>query len=485
MTQPLDTDTPDQPPTQNNESQMEGGEQLPDEERSDGSLQWSMGDTTFLANANADFSATAPQQIPPPQHAAPPRQPTGPQTRPNEQSHQNESNNQHSRAPLLPDSLLAALTDLSTKVDQTAKISEEKEELQRKLAALTDKNRDLEQQLQKSKQELKTCLSKLEDREQSLAIERSLRIKLEHHLGKTTTKGDLVIGSSIIRDLDEDLYHGTTVISQSGAIPDDLTHTLKELAKDDQKYDRVMIVAGGNQLQDDIANVTETISSIKSTIAAAKQVGDTVSLCELPPRMNSINATEAVHALNIELKELARETECGYVETGQVFHLANGSPNDGYMDKDNIHINLRGGDKLVECLQIKLKEQNRKVTKFAAYNKKNNHPQQKKQQPKSYSKVAAGMTQKPTGSVAPKQFAPAPQGKHESKSKTIQAGRQPIADPKRKDDGRPLPIQEEFDFCGYCGEPGHRYWNCRCGGPVKCNKCGVSSHKAKFCHHYD
>ena len=258
-----------------------------------------------------------------------------------------------------------------------------------------------------------------------------------------------------------------------------------QLAKDDQKYDRVMIVAGGNQLQDDIANVTETISSIKSTIAAAKQVGDTVSLCELPPRMNSINATEAVHALNIELKELARETECGYVETGQVFHLANGSPNDGYMDKDNIHINLRGGDKLVECLQIKLKEQNRKVTKFAAYNKKNNHPQQKKQQPKSYSKVAAGKTQKPTGSVAPKQFAPAPQGKHESKSKTIQAGRQPIADPKRKDDGRPLPIQEEFDFCGYCGEPGHRYWNCRCGGPVKCNKCGVRSHKAKFCHHYD
>ena len=119
--------------------------------------------------------------------------------------------------------------------------------------------------------------------------------------------------------------------------------------------------------------------SAVSTITAAKQLGDTVSLCELPPRMNSINATEAVHALNIELKELAKETECGYVETGQVFHLANGSPNDGYMDKDNIYINLRGGDKLVECVQIKLKEKTEKsqnlqpITKRTiTHNRRNN-----------------------------------------------------------------------------------------------------------------
>ena len=145
--------------------------------------------------------------------------------------------------------------------------------------------------------------------------------------------------------------------------------------------------------------------------------------------MNSDNATEAVHALNLEPKEPAKVTECGYVETGQVFHLANSSPSDGYIDKDNIHITLRGGDKLVECLQIKLKDKNRKVTKIAAYNKKTNH----------------------------QQFAPAPQAKQVMKPKTAQAGRQPTTDPNRKDDGRPLPIQMEYDFCGYCGEPGHQY----------------------------
>ena len=65
-------------------------------------------------------------------------------------------------------------------------------------------------------------------------------------MDKTTMKGDLVIRSSIIRDLDEDLYHGTTAISQRGANPDDLMLTLKDLAKDDKQYDRVIIVAGGN-----------------------------------------------------------------------------------------------------------------------------------------------------------------------------------------------------------------------------------------------
>ena len=39
------------------------------------------------------------------------------------------------------------------------------------------------------------------------------------------------------------------------------------------------------------------------------------------------------------------------------------------MDKDQVHVNLRGSAKLVECMKVVMKdsEANKKVSKFAAY----------------------------------------------------------------------------------------------------------------------
>ena len=290
--------------------------------------------------------------------------------------HTNEG--EHSTTPAqqpnLPELVAAALAQMSARLEATMDTAQENTELRRQVASLTSQTQDLERQLVKIKEEHRSCLDKLEERSQSLMIERSLRLRLEQQMDiKIAQKDDLVIGSSIIRDLDETLYNTTKVIAKSGATPENLTSVLKAFAEEGKAFKKITIVAGGNQLQDEPTNVSNTTDSMRLTVAGAKEIGEAVAICELPPRLNSAKATEAIQSFNIELRTLAEETESELIETANAFHLANGQPNDGYMDRDSVHLNIRGAQKLVECLKISLKDSDKKVTKFAAY--KQNHPQ--------------------------------------------------------------------------------------------------------------
>ena len=240
----------------------------------------------------------------------------------------------------LPEIIAAALTQLTARLGTTNHTKRGNEELKHQVANLASQAQDLRRQLAKSKDELRTCLEKLEDRDKSLQIKLSLRLRLEMTMDKNRNpKEDLIIGSSIIRDLDESLYKDTKVVATSGATPDDLTSTLKTLSSEGKSYKRIAIVAGGNQLRDNPENVSDTINSMRATIAAVKEISDRVAICELPPRMNSDKAAEAIQMYNLELRTLTSETESDFIETSTesdfietspVFHLANGLPNDGY-----------------------------------------------------------------------------------------------------------------------------------------------------------
>ena len=410
----------------------------------------------------------------------------------------------------LPEIIAAALTQLTARLGTTNDTERENEELKRQVANLARQAQDLERQLAKSKDELRTCLEKLEDRDRSLQIERSLRLRLEMAMDKNRNrKEDLIIGSSIIRDLDESLYKDTKVVATSGATPDDLTSTLKTLSSEGKSYKRIAIVAGGNQLRDNPENVSDTINSMKATIAAAKEISDRVAICELPPRMNSDKAAEAIQMYNLELRTLTSETESDFIETSPVFHLANGLPNDGYMDKDQVHVNLRGSAKLVECMKVEMKdsEANKKVSKFAAYKRDQNLspppiPQQQAQaqvpsQRQAYAQVAAKPQNQQPGrrpQNQPRQNnranqptkPPPPSWQQQNPTENVNNGQTTQEQPQKDNINRPRPppLQVEYGFCGYCGETGHRHLDCRCGGPVKCHNCGVRTHKAKFCHLY-
>ena len=276
-------------------------------------------------------------------------------------TNEDEHSTTPAQQPNLPELVAAALAQMSVRLEATMDTAQENTELRKQVASLTSQTQDLERQLVKIKEEHQSCLDKLEERSQSLMIESSLSLWLEQQMDiKIAQKDDLVIGSSIIRDLDETLYNTTKVIAKSGATPENLTSVLKALAEEGKAFKKITIVAGGNQLQGEPTNVSNTTNSMHLTVAAAKEIGEAVAICELPPRLNRAKATEAIQSFNIELRTLAAETESELIETANAFHLANGQPNDGYMDKDSVHLNIRGAQKLVECLKISLKDSDKK-----------------------------------------------------------------------------------------------------------------------------
>ena len=244
------------------------------------------------------------------------------------------------------------------------------------------------------------------------------------------------------------------------------------------------IVVGGNQIGENCDKVEDTVKDVRHTVKIAQQLAPEVDICELPPRINSKAVTQAVAALNMGLQEMAMESGCNFVSTKEVFTLANGNPNDGYILNDGIHLNARGSTKLVECLQIPTLEQaNRKVTRMAGYRRPSDlfpngklsfaqiAKQQNKQQIKKYKKPMTKLqSTKPAIIVH-----------HKEKERVEQTKRHRG---NTENNSRPEPMCKEDGLCSYCGEPGHRYKECRHPGPVVCRSCQKPTHKEKFCEYY-
>ena len=140
--------------------------------------------------------------------------------------------------------------------------------------------------------------------------------------------------------------------------------------KDGKQYDRVVLVAGGNQLiyEGDNDNVTETVLSMEKCVTAAKTITPAVAVCGLPPRAHTNCASDNIR--HFELHGLAEKCECTFIRTSNKFLLSDNMVNDGYLEDDLIYLNLLGSTKLVECLDFKMKDpaSKRKVKMKAAVN---------------------------------------------------------------------------------------------------------------------
>ena len=385
-----------------------------------------------------------------------------------------------------PADIASALRQLTAKINESVCVKEKVDTLQKENMALRAELEKARRELALAKSEIDSSKRLLDERSNSLAIERSLRVSLEKELDKTKPPRapDLVIGSSLIRDLDAELYVNTEIIAESGACPEDLQKLLEEKAHEGKHYDRVIVVAGGNQLsfnEEDDSNIKETIDSMEKCLTAAKSISTKVAVCELPPRAQTDCAPERIRHLNAELCCLAEKCQSDFIKTNHKFYLNDNTANDGYLDSDLIHLNLRGSSKLVECLGIKVKDGSNKLKakKKAAYRSKSN--------PKSYSQALKTKeprkdAQPTTGQNKNSQKVPRP-AEQKRQLQPMKVKSFPSA-PKDGITGRVKPIQAEYGFCGYCGEPGHTYTICRHEKPVTCHDCGASSHKRKYCAHY-
>ena len=231
----------------------------------------------------------------------------------------------------------------------------------------------------------------------------------------------LLLGDSLLRSVDPRKLKATEVVCISGGKTTDALQRLSDMETD---FKSVTICIGTNDCSSASFNAEETSTTYKELVQTAiTKTTDSskVTLSSIPPRMDNPENQDRVVLMNAGICSIASETGCSFSNNDACFSLADGSPNDGYLCRDGLHLNSAGTNKLLKALKVRTTAEN-----------------------------------------ATKDYKP--------RSASTPSSRRNTATPTTTTRG-----------CYFCGERNHTKEQCRHERPVTCSSCGRKGHKAKFC----
>ena len=167
--------------------------------------------------------------------------------------------------------------------------------------------------------------------------------------------GTLLLGSSLIRDVDQEKLVSTECVSKSGGkIRDALSH-LDSLPRN-ETYERVILVTAGNDCDqsDSPVEIKDLVDQYRDLVKAAKSHANKVTISSIPPRDRTAEVTARITAMNTELLNLSQELSVEFVDSTPGFFLSDGCLNDGYL-LDGVHFKPAGTHHLVTKLGLKLR----------------------------------------------------------------------------------------------------------------------------------
>ena len=320
----------------------------------------------------------------------------------------------------------------------------------------------------------------------------------------TPTSRDLLIGSSVVRDIDPAKLVNTDVISISGGRIRDVRKRLEDTSA---TYGRVSIVVGGNDCaaKTDPEPFEELVEQYKALVDHAKSVSTEVIVGTVLPRDNqgTPGASARIDALNAALLPLDATHGVTIVNNDSFFKLGNASLNDGYYNSDLTHLNKAGTNRLVTNMQLNTKPQHAKnVCRDYSQAVKGTAP--KPRRARSVTKTQINTKQSSPRQTPDRNSAPAPQNHRQIPGRrTDDADRSQSPGPARSnwdhryesdaDDGSWRTVDHSRksrdsahddhhrSACEYCNERNHDKHTCHHGRSVKCDTCHGYGHKAK--HH--
>ena len=374
------------------------------------------------------------------------------------------------------------------------------------LICMVSKLTELLQTVCESNQELTSNLSKLEFKvteltdknatisQQMAAIQQSINTKRQGLREYQNKKQTVVIGSSIVKHMDEKKMSNTTVMCKPGAKVKDIEDKVKSLPNM-HKFDRLVLVAGGNDISEN-DDLHEIKQKYKTTVEEAKKQCSEVVVAAVPPRIKAADFLRKAEQLNAELQIIAAEGECQYVDHSAAFYPTGGQVNDGYFDSDETHPNLRGTNRMGQALGLQSKDTDR--YDIASRNAAKKHPTQdqdrktattpsvwqqqrwqRKPQPRGYESSNTTWQRKPQPQASSRwQRKPQPRGydslnttyRHTRNNSTQYSGQ------KNTDKSR--------ECCEFCAEPNHTTRSCGFKDYVQCHTCGHYGHKQKYCYDF-
>ena len=224
----------------------------------------------------------------------------------------------------------------------------------RKDMALPKKTKDEE----KEKTKQFNIMNKMhEDRKQNIAETREDKSKTEK---KTAVNGntprarrspqkDLLIGSSLIKDIKEDKLINTKMICIRGASLRNISDELNDL---NSTIKNITIVAGENDCSSDSALKQIETDYNKIIENAKRKCNGNLMLSSIPPRMDNDKTLTKIEKVNNFIKKRSIQSNCKFINDDAFFKLADGSTNDCLLMADRVHLTWQATNRLAKHLQL-------------------------------------------------------------------------------------------------------------------------------------
>ena len=161
----------------------------------------------------------------------------------------------------------------------------------------------------------------------------------------------LLLGTSLLRNIDPNNLHDCEVIAKGGATVSDL-HAAIDNLPDDKSYSQVTIVAGSIDIES--KTVAEVITDYLALITAASLKAEKIAICSILPRTDR-ELTEKTTLLNNELKKTCLDEGHVFCDMDDTFRLRNGKANQACLLPDGLHLTKFGVDLLIQGCEVQLK----------------------------------------------------------------------------------------------------------------------------------
>jgi ribA/ribD-fused uncharacterized protein len=234
----------------------------------------------------------------------------------------------------------------------------------KQLTALVNELKDDITEMRKTQTKMLEMMQKMTD---SVQTEKDLRLKAEENLKRVqetlkpdqtlneqsaTAKPSLLLGTSLLRNVDAKCLDNWEVIAKGGATVDDLLKALNDLP-DVKTYAEIVVVGGSIDVES--KSVDDIVTDFQALTVSSEQRTEKTTICSILPRTDK-DLAQKTKTVNDALKKACDDGNGTFLEIDDSFHLQNGSVNTASLTEDGLHLSKHGVDVLLKNCNVKMKD---------------------------------------------------------------------------------------------------------------------------------
>jgi ribA/ribD-fused uncharacterized protein len=165
-------------------------------------------------------------------------------------------------------------------------------------------------------------------------------------------KPSLLLGTSLLRNVDPNSLDNWQVIAKGGAKINDLHKALNELPED-QSFAEIVIIGGSIDLES--KSNEDIVTDYLATTVSASLRADKTTICSILPRTDK-DLREKTRQVNDDLKKACDDGNVSFIDMDDTFLLRNGAINTANLVEDGLHLAKHGVDNLMKCCNVKVRK---------------------------------------------------------------------------------------------------------------------------------